>query len=213
MKKILVLVLCSFCLALCGCGEYEEINQGRDVLYKETVYIRSEFPNYNIELVSDDEESIGVFVETYENGATLPWDVFLLNEEECVLYSHHALWLKPNYKLPDEYGESFSKVEYVISEGILDEYKEETTHLCSFEGEVTLEDIISKEAAVISDYTQYADLRFYYADHKDIAIRLGLVSSEGEFYLSVRRDYDGADVFYKINDKYIEDLTSAINKK
>lgn len=212
MKRFLVLLatLLLFCLLFVGCGD--GIGDGRDAVYKETVYKRSEFPNYNIELLETHRKYVGDFIETYDYGNTLPWEVFLLNDEENVLYSHHALWLKPDYSLPSEYGETFSKAEYVVSEGIMDDYKEETTPLGNFAGDVVLEDIIAVEPTELKSPTTHTDVRFYYAEHADIVIRLKLVSEDGVYYLSVRTGKAGDDVFYRINDGYVEMLTSSLKK-
>lgn len=212
MKRFLAFAfaLALICLSAVGCAQ--NIGDGNDALYKETVYKRSEFPNYNIELLENNRTYIGDFIETYDYGNTLPWDVFVLNNEENVLYSYHALWLRPGYSLPSEYGETFSKAEYVVSEGIMDSYKEETTPLGSFKSDVVLEDIIAVEPTELKSPTTHTDVRFYYADHADIVIRLKMVSEDGVYYLSVRTGAAGDDVFYRINDEYVDMLTSPLKK-
>lgn len=214
MKKQIgfILIAVIFILTLSGCGS--EINHdNEDVLYNDIVYDRAEFPNYNLELLHDHRTYIGDFYETYSYGQQLPWEVFTLNDEENVLFSDHALWTRPGYVFPDEYGEEFTKAEYVIPEGILDTYSEEVTSLIAFNGSVKLEDVIASEPSELADYTEYKYVRFYYKDHADMTLLLQLCSKDGEYYLNVRADLSGDPVLYRINLEYVGALTSALAVK
>lgn len=213
MKKQIVFILLAavFVLTLFGCSS--ELNSGsEDVLYNDIVYKRTEFPNYSLELLHDNRTYIGDFYETYAYGQQLPWEVYTLNSNEDVLFSAHALWIRPGYVFPDEYGEDFTKAEYVISEGLLDTYKEETTPLITFEKSVKLEDIIAAEPTEVTEYTEYADVRLYYKNHADMTLLLQLCGKDGVYYLNVRSTLEGDPALYRINDEYVEALTAALAK-
>lgn len=218
MKKLTAILLLTVmaCLMLVGCST--ELNHSTDdILYNDIVYRRlgeGEF-SYNLELHEDNKTYIGDFLETYDYGQQLPWEVYCMNEEANVLFSAHATWVRPGYSLPSEYGEVLTGAEYVISEGLLDTYVEETTPLVTFDKAVMLEDIIAAEPTEFDDpeaLTVYADVRFYYADHADISLRFPLVSMDGVFYLNVRDSALGTDIYYQINSEYVDMLTSAIDK-
>lgn len=213
MKKTisLLLTVVIICVALVGCSS--ELNSGEDILYKDIVYKRTQFPNFNIEILEDSRTYIGDFAETYAYGQQLYWEVFTLNDAEDVLYSQHAVWIRPGYVFPDEYGEEFSKAEYVVSEGILDTYKEETTPLVTFDSVVKLEDIIEAESTPLTEYTSYERIRFYYKNHPDMTVFFYLFSHEGVYYLSVCEDNTGNDVFFKIKPEYVSVLTSVVADK
>ena len=178
--------------------------------YNGITYERTDFPNHNLVLLKETAQYIGDYIETYNYGYQIPWEVYVLNDEANILFSAHAIWIKPGYVFPDEYGEEFTCAEYVVSEGILDEYREEVTPLITFADAVTLADIIESEPSGISDYTQYADIRFCYRDHADMAISLALCGVDGQYYLNVREDGTGAAVLFRIKPEYAAILTSAI---
>lgn len=214
MKKItvLILVILLSCFAFTGC--FSDINANdQDVLYNDIVYKRAPIPNFNLALMHDHREYIGDFVETYDYGNQLYWEVYVLNEQADILFSDHATWTKPGYVFPDEYGEEFSKVEYVISEGILDTYTEDVTPLVTFDKKVVLEDVISSEPADITDYTTYGDIRFHYTNHADLAVFFQLCSYQGTYYLNVLEDTQGDSVLFEIKAEYVTLLTSAITSK
>ena len=214
MKKIMIftLIVALACMMLAGCDLPKDNDTGLvgNADYNGVTYDRASYPNHNIVLLKNNAEYIGDYIETYNNGYQIPWEVYVLNEEANVLYSAHAVWVKPGYVFPDEYGEAFSSAEYVVSEGILDEYREEVTPLITFADAVTLADIIESEPSDISDYTQYADIRFCYRDHADMAISLALCGLDGQYYLNVCEDGTGAAVLFRIKPEYAAVLTSAI---
>lgn len=200
------------CMMLASCGLSMDGDTGRvgNADYNGVTYERTSYPNHNLVLLKEHESYIGDFIETYDNGYQIPWEVYVLNGEANVLFSAHAVWIKPGYVFPDEYGEAFSSAEYVVSEGLLDEYKEEVTPLITFEDGVTLADIIESEPADISDYTVHADIRFRYQNHADMAVLLSLCELDGQYYLNVIEDVSGASVLFRIKPEYTEAMTSAV---
>lgn len=200
----MILVLCFVCV---GCSN---IGDGEDIKLDGIVYKRSVFPNYNMWLSETDRFYVGDYIQIYEYGQELPWEVYALNEERNVLYSAHAIWLKPGYVLPDEYGENFSQAEYVISEGILDDYTEESTLITTFTEEVKLENIINSEPTQLENVESFGDIRLTYTDHKNINIRLTLCKSGETYYLNVLEDVRGDSVYYEIKEGYVSLLTSAL---
>ena len=214
LKKIIIFALIAAlaCMMLAGCDLPKDNDTGLvgNADYNGVTYDRASYPNHNLVLLKDHATYIGDFLEAYDNGYQIPWEVYVLNEEANVLYSAHAVWVKPGYVFPDEYGEAFSSAEYVVSEGILDEYREEVTPLITFEGGVTLADIIESAPADISDYTVHADIRFCYRDHADMAVLLELCEWSGQYYLNVIDDASGAPVLFQIKPEYAEALTSAV---
>ena len=216
MRKIIALILISAlaCMMLAGCSN--EINDGsRDALYNDVVYERSQFPNYNLAITEDNAKYIGDFIETYDSGYQLPWEVYVLNSEENVLYSAHAVWIKPGYAFPSEFGEDFLSADYVVTEGIdflvmEDEYKEIVTHLTTFDGSVKLENIIETEASDVSGYTEHDYIRLTYKNHANMSLYLTLCSLDGQYYLNVRQGADGEDALFKINPEYVDLFTSVI---
>lgn len=210
MKKVLVVVIISIiCIAFCaGCSN--DIGDGRDILLDGVVYKRAVIPNYNMTLSEDNKIYVGDYIETYDYGQQLPWEVFAINEQRNLLLSAHAIWLKPGYELPDEYGANFSQVDYVISEGILDDYKEDSTYLTTFTDEVKLENIISSQSSELENVEVFGDIRFWYTDHQDINIVLPLCKSGDKYYLNVREDTKGDPVYFAINEQYVQLFTSAL---
>ena len=213
VSAIFVIIFCIIFLA-----DGPNINSGdKDVLYKGVVYERSNFPNYGLSISEEHSKSIGDFVETYDYGQQLSWEVRTLNGEENVLYSAHAVWVRPGYKFPGEFGEEFSSVEYVVCEGIDflvidDDYKEDRTHLANFEGGVKLENVIESEPTDITEYTEYDYIAFTYKNHADMSLFYKLCSSDGQYYLNVRQGMDGTNAFFKIKSEYVDLLTSTITR-
>lgn len=207
MKKILIPLILVLCFICVGCSN---IGDGEDIKLDGIVYKRDVIPNYNMWLSETDRIYVGDFIQTYEYGQELPWEVYALNEERNVLYSAHAIWLKPGYVLPDEYGENFSQAEYVISEGILDDYTEESTLITTFTEEVKLENIINSEPTQLENVESFGDIRLTYTDHKNINIRLTLCKSGETYYLNVLEDVRGDSVYYEIKEGYVSLLTSAL---
>ena len=217
MKKTVALVLVAVLavLMLAGC-EMSPKNgpeiSAENAVYKNTVYERNNTLQYNLTLMRDHATHIGDFIETYENGYQLPGEVFVLNDEENILFSEHAIWVRPGYVVPSEYGEPFASAEYVVSEGILDTYKEEITPLITFDGTVTLEDLIEETpTAVTDDCVPYGSVRLHYRNHADIAVELTLCSLGGQYYLNVRSHETGEATLYQIKSAYVEVLTAAVS--
>lgn len=219
MKKIVALALVAAfaCMLLAGCNV--EINNGsEDILYNDIVYERFDGLSYNLKFSEEHSRYIGDFLETYNYGQQLPWEVYALNDEETVLYSAHAVWLKPGYRLPEEFGEEFSSVEYVVSEGIdflvmEDAYTEEVTPLADFEGSVKLEDIVESQPSDITEFTEHDTVRFVYKNHADILLYFTLCSADGKYYLNVCHSEDGTTALFEIRPQYVSLLTAAVVDK
>jgi hypothetical protein len=216
VKKIIIFTLIAAlaCMMLTGCqfaadGDADTVGNAD---YNGITYERTDFPNYNLVLLKETAQYIGDYIETYNYGYQIPWEVYVLNDEANILFSAHAIWIKPGYVFPDEYGEEFTCAEYVVSEGILDEYQEEVKPLVTFEDGVTLADIIESDASEISDYTQYADIRFRYKNHADMAVLFALCEWNGQYYLNVCEDTTGNAVWFRIKTEYTDVLTSAVAK-
>ena len=193
------------------------INSGsRDALYNDIDYERSELSNYNISLFENNAKYVGDFMETYDYGQELAWEVYVLNDEANVLYSAHAVWVKPGYSFPGDFGEEFSSVEYVVTDGTNflgiedDGYTEKVTPLAIFDKNVKLEDIVEAESDELTGYTEYGYVRFIYKNHADMALYYKLCSIDGQYYLNIRQAGTGADAFFKIRAEYVDLLTSAI---
>ena len=214
MKKAVALLLASVLtlLTLIGCTAGNSID-AKNAVYKKTVYERSETSHYNLTFLEDHATYIGDFIETYDNGYEIPWKVYVLNDEENILFSSHAVWVRPGYVVPSEYGEAFTSAEYVVSEGILDTYKEAVTPLITFDGTVTLEDLIEQTPTEVSDACVPHDtVRLRYRNHADIAVDLTLCSLDGQYYLSVQSNETGAATLYRIRSEYVDILTAAVSK-
>lgn len=221
MKRVIIPIVIAL-LIIAGCVIYlscdTSINNGaEDVLYNDIVYERTEFPNYNLEITEDNAKYVGDFMETYNYGQELPWEVYALNSEENVLYSAHAVWIKPGYVFPKEFGEEFSSVDYVVTEGIdflvmEDDYKEEVTPLTTFTGSVKLEDIIASKPSDVTEFTEHAFIRLIYKNHANMRLYYQLCSAEGKFYLNVRQGTDGATALFEIKPEYVDLLTSEVTK-
>lgn len=211
MKKILVLVLvCIIATFSIGCNKDSSIGTGDDIRINDTLYVRSQFPNYNIVLLETNSTYVGDYIQEYDNGYQLPWEVYSLNSEAKVLYSAHAVWTVEGYEFPDEYSNKFSKATYVVSEGILDDYVEDEDPITEFTTEVTLEDLISEQPTALTEPTLYGQIRLYYAEYADMAIELKLAKSGDDYYLDVKEDTAGESVYYMIDEAYVELLSSAV---
>jgi hypothetical protein len=138
----------------------------------------------------------------------------VLNDEENVLFSPHATWVRPGYSLPDNFGVELSSLEYVIRSEfdfniIEDDYTEEATLLITFTETVMLEDIVDAEPSEIAEYVEYDEIRCRYTDHADMGSVYTLASLDGNYYLNVSLN-DGSDEWHKIKEEYVELITSAI---
>lgn len=217
MKKTITLLLIMIVVGIMFSGCQAEINSGdRDILYNGVVYERCDDANFNICLYEDNARYIGDFLETYNYGQQLPWEVYVLNGDENVLYSSNAIWVRPGYSIPDNFGVAFSSAEYVISEGIdflvmEDNYTEEATLLVTFDGVVALEDIVETEPSEITGYTEYDDIRFRYTHHADMAVKYAICSLDGKYYLNICQGQNGTDEWHEIKQEYVGILTSAIS--
>lgn len=219
MKRVIIPIAIALMIII-GCVIYlscdSEINSGtEDVLYNDIVYERSDFPNFNLELSEKNTKYVGDFLETYAYGQQLPWEVYALNSEENVLASAHAVWIKPGYVFPGEFGEDFATVEYVVSDGIDffmidDEYTEVATTLATFEGSVKLEDIVVSEPTDIAGFAEHDFVRFVYKNHADMMLYFRLCSANGKYYLNILQGAEGTDALFEIKPEYVSLLTSAI---
>jgi predicted small secreted protein len=217
MKKLATLLLITIiaCMVLAACGSTEGINSGtEDILYNDIVYERCHDMNYNLYLYEDHSHYIGDFIEIYAYGQEFPYPVHVLNDEENVLFSPHAVWVKPGYSLPDNFGVELSSLEYVIRSEfdfniIEDNYTEEATLLITFTETVMLEDIVDAEPSEIAGYVEYDEIRCRYTDHADMGSVYTLVGLDGNYYLNVSLN-DGSDEWHKIKEEYVELITSAI---
>ena len=221
MKRVIIPIVIALLIIL-GCVIYLmqdfSINSGTaDVLYNDTVYERYDQISFNLNFFETNAEYIGDFMETYAYGQEFPWEVYTLNSDANVLLSAHAVWLKPGYVLPGEFGEDFATVEYVVSEGVdffkmEDEYKETATLLTTFEGSVKLEDILASEPSEITEVTQHDDIRFTYKNHSDMFLSYTLCSYDGHYYLNVLQGEEGTDALFEIKPEYVDLLTSKLAK-
>ena len=218
MKKLtaITLILMLLISIMSGCTTTPELNSGtEDVLYNGIVYERYEYLDYNLEISEENAKYIGDFIEIYAYGQELPWEVYVLNEEENLLYTAYTNWIRPGYELPKYFGEEFSSVEYVIPNGIdfkviPDDYTEETFPVKTFDKSVKLEDIIETEPSAVAEYTEHNSLRFFYKNHADIRLWLDIASADGVYYLNVRVGDYGEDALHKVKPEYVDLITSAI---
>lgn len=208
-----------------GCVIYlnhdTSINSGTDnILYNGIVYERT-LLDYNLTISEANSKYIGDFSQIYAYGQEYLYEVRVLNSEANMLYTPHATWLKPGYSQPSPYGEEFTSVEYVVSEGIdfkgmPDNYTEEVTPLATFDSAVKLEDIIESESSDITvsedAIKECNEIRFKYKNHADIYLLLPIYNHEGQYYLGVFHAKDGMHEWFKIKPEYVGLLTSAIPK-
>ena len=109
MKRVIIPIVIAL-LIIVSCVIYlscdANINSGEeDILYNDIVYKRTETLSFNLEFSEENAKYICDFYETYNYGQQLPWEVYTLNSDENVLCSAHAVWIKPGFVLPEEYGE------------------------------------------------------------------------------------------------------------
>ena len=215
MKKIFALILMAAlaCTLFSGC--WSSLNSGDDILYNGIVYERYGYLDYNLDISEEHAVYIGDFIETYDYGQELPWEVYALNGEENLLYTAYTNWVRPGYELPKYFGEDFTSVEYVIPNGIdfkiiPDDYTEEVFPLMTFEGSVKLEDIIETEPTEVAEFTEHNSLRFIYKNHADFRLWLDICSADGKYYLNVKQGDEGITELHEIKAEYVELLTSAI---
>lgn len=223
MKKTIALFLMTTvaCTAFVGCiPEMDNSEMGdveEKIIYNGVEYEEYDDSNFNLCLYEDNASYIGDYLEGYDNGYVLPWEVYALNKEANVLYSPYTIWVKPGYEIPDNFGVAFSSVEYVVSEGIdflimEDNYTEEATLLATFDKVVKLEDIVEAEASEITGYVTYDDIRFKYTDHADMASMYTICGLEGKYYLNISQAPFGTDEWHEIKPEYVDLLTSTIEK-
>ena len=221
MNRVIIPILIALLIIVCVVvylNTDTSINSGdKDVLYNGIVYERAEFPNYGLSINEDDAKYIGDFLEIYDYGQELPWGVYVLNSEANLLYSAHAIWIKPGYVFPGEFGEEFSSINYAVCEGndllvMEDNYKEEVTQLVSCEGSFKLEDIIETEPANITEFTEHDYIKLIYKGHANMSLYYRLCSADGEYYLNVHQGAEGTNALYKIKPEYVDLLTSMVDK-
>jgi hypothetical protein len=221
MKRVIIPIVIALVIIAC-CVFYlnydTSINSGtEDILYNEIVYERSDFTSYNTEVIEDNSKYIGDFAQLYAYGQEVLYEVRVLNDDANVLYSAHAVWLKPGHVTPGDFGEEFASVAYVVPEGldflvIEDDYSEEVTPLATFDGVVKLEDIVEVEASEVTDVTLHNYIRFAFKNYADITLGYALCESDGKYCLNVCKSGTGEDEFHEIKAEYVELLTSAIDK-
>ena len=195
------------------------INSGEfDVLYNDIVYVRAE-PSYNLKISEENAKySGGDYAEVYAYGQEVLWEIYVLNEDENLLYSSIYVWAKPGYEVPQDFGEEFSSVNYVVSEGadflIMPDVYVETVNerLADFESGITLEDIVFEEATEVESFTYHGSIRFDLTNHKDLSLYYDLCKAGDKYYLNVMQNPDGADALYEIRPEYVELLTSLISE-
>ena len=197
------------------------LNKGEeDITYNGIVYDRADI-DYNLVISEDNAKYIGDYGQIYAYGQEYLYEVRELNGDANILYTPHATFIKPGYTPPTPYGEDFSTVEYVVSEGLdfkgmPDDYTEEATLLASFDKSVKLEDIIESESSdiTVSDEAieECNEIRFKYKNHADLALMLYIYSVDGQYYLDVRHATEGTHEWFKIKQEYVDLLTSAIPK-
>ena len=195
------------------------LNKGEeDITYNGIVYDRADI-DYNLVISEDNAKYIGDYGQIYAYGQEYLYEVRELNGDANILYTPHATFIKPGYTPPTPYGEDFSTVEYVVSEGLdfkgmPDDYTEEATLLASFDKSVKLEDIIESESSdiTVSDEAieECNEIRFKYKNHADIMLILDIYCLDGQYYLDVCHSIEGTDNWFKIKPEYLALLTSAI---
>ena len=224
MARIIIHIVIALAIIL-GCVLYlahdTTINSDENpenIEYNGIIYERTEL-DYNLTISEKNAKYIGDYSQLYAYGQEYLYEVRVLNGEENILYTPHATFLKPGYTPPSPYGEEFTSVEYVVSEGndfngMPDNYVEEATLLATFEGSVRLEDIIestSSDITVSKEAIEACDeVRFAYKNHADIFLLLTIYNHEGQYYLSVCHATEGTPEWFKIKPEYVALLTSAI---
>ena len=197
------------------------LNKGEeDITYNGIVYEKT-LLNCNLTISEDHAKYIGDYSEIYAYGQEWIYEVYQVNDEANILYTPHATFVRSGYSLPSIFGEDYSYVEYVVSEGIdfagmPDDYKEEATLLATFDKSVKLEDVIETEPANITisemDIDNCEQIRFKYKNHSDIFATFYIYGVDGDYYLDVRNSVDGTHEWFKIKPEYVGLLTSAITE-
>jgi hypothetical protein len=219
MKRVIIPIVIALVIIAC-CVFYlnydTSINSGTDnILYNKIVYERSDFTSYNTEVIEDHSKYIGDFAQLYAYGQEVLYEVRVLNDDANVLYSAHAVWVKPGHVTPGDFGEEFSSVSYVVPNGldflvIEDDYSEEVTPLANFDGSIKLEDVVEIEASEVTEYTEHNYIRFVLKNYADLTLGYALCEAEGKYYLNVCKSGTGEDELHEIKAEYVELLTSAI---
>ena len=224
MLRVIIPIVIALAIIV-GCVVYLNtdftLNKGEDnFTYNGVLYERTDM-DYNLTISEDNAKYVGDYGQLYAYGQEYIYEVYELNSESNILYTPHATFLKQGYTPPTPYGEDFSYVEYVVSDGIdfkgmPDLYTEEATLLASFDSSVKLEDIIESESSNITvseeALEECNEIRFAYKNHADILLMFYIYGADGEYYLDVRHAVDGTHEWFKIKAEYVELLTSAIPK-
>ena len=203
------------------------LNKGEeDITYNGVVYERVN-AHYNIVISEKNAKYIGIYGQLYAYGQVYNYDVYQVNDEANILYTPHTTFVRSGYSLPSIFGEEYSYVEYVVSEGtdfagMPDDYTEEATLLATFDKSVKLEDVIETEPSNITvskvDIDNCDEIRFKYKNHSDVFATFYIYGVEGNYYLDIcEYDYDAEDLenaanhqWYKIKPEYVDLLTSAM---
>jgi hypothetical protein len=225
MLKVIIPIVIALAIII-GCFVYLNhdftMNKGEaNITYNGVVYEKTML-DYNLTISEDNAKYIGDYGELYAYGQEYLYEVRELNSEANMLYTPHATFIKTGYTQPSPYGEDFSYVEYVVSEGIdfkgmPDNYTEEATLLATFNESVKLEDIIESDPSDITVSLEVIEecdeIRFKYKNHADISLIFYIYGSEGQYYLDVRHAKEGTHEWFKIKPEYVDLLTSAIPAK
>jgi hypothetical protein len=198
------------------------LNKGaEDITYNDVVYERFEL-DYNITITEEHAKKIGTYGQPGAYGQEWIYDVYQLNDEAIFLYTPHADFVKSGCPQPSIFGEEFTYVEYVVSEGhdfvgMPDDYTEEATLLDNFDKSVKLEDVIETEPTDINVgmdvIRECNEIRFKFKNYPDMFAMFYIYGVDGDYYLGIGYDYDvEQDIEYvrwhKINPEYVDLLTS-----
>ena len=202
------------------------LNKGEeDITYNGVLYERVDL-HYNIEHSEENAKKIGSYGQIYAYGQEWNYDVYQLNDEAIFLYTSHADFIKSGYSQPTIFGEEFTYVEYVVSEGLdfvgmPDDYTEEATLLATFDKSVKLEDVIETEASDITVSNEAVkecdEIRFKFKNYPDMFAMFYIYGVDGDYYLGIGYDYDVEnDIEYlnwhKIKPEYVDIISAAIPK-
>ena len=228
MLKVIIPIVIALAIIV-GCVIYLNydgtLNKGeQNITYNGVVYERINL-HYNIYMTEKNAKNIGTYGQIYAYGQEYIYDVYQLNDEAIFLYTPHASFVKSGYSQPSIFGEEFTYVEYVVSEGIdfsgiPDDYKEEATLLANFDTSVKLEDVIETEPTDITVEKEVVDecneIRFKFKNYPDMFAMFYICGVDGDYYLGIGYDYNvDEDIEYlwwhKIKPEYVDLLTSAIS--
>ena len=226
MLKVIIPIVIALAIIV-GCVIYLNydgtLNKGeQNITYNGVVYERINL-HYNIYMTEKNAKNIGTYGQIYAYGQEYIYDVYQLNDEAIFLYTPHASFVKSGYSQPSIFGEEFTYVEYVVSEGIdfsgiPDDYKEEATLLANFDTSVKLEDVIETEPTDIKvneeAIEECNEIRFKYKNYSDVFALFYIYGVDGDYYLDIC-DYNFEDntanhQWYKIKPEYVDLLTSAM---